>query len=148
MIFILIVDRQDSRLSAYEEAFTDANAVVARAGSSEECLSLLSHFTPDALVLESELPGIERILAALAHRATPELVAVLLQSSEGRRLSSRLLSLFPRCEQHDTPLPPATLLKRLHQLRAVRQPRNGIRIPSWQWLDRERDKELLAVGAG
>jgi len=120
-LLVLVADRNKSRLASYQAGLAQEHCAVVSVATAEDCLAMLREFTPDALVLESELPGVERVLESLSCQPFAAHVSVIMQSTLGRPTRSGALTSFPRSEQVGRPLPPKELADRVHWL--TRHPR-------------------------
>jgi CheY-like chemotaxis protein len=96
---VLVADRNADRLASYQESLMQGQCVVVPVTTVDDCRAMLEEFTPDVLVLESELPDAARLLDALVQQPIAAALGVLMQSSAGWSNCPPALVGFARHEQ-------------------------------------------------
>lgn len=80
---ILVVDDEPSICWSFEQALGDLGHTVSSAATAETALSLLNEFSPEVILLDYRLPGMNGLAALKKFRAVAESTPVILMTAYG-----------------------------------------------------------------
>jgi DNA-binding response OmpR family regulator len=115
-MLVLIADQHAARAAAYRRALAGKEFVAFSASTADECDSVLSSLTPDAVVLDAELEEGPWVLATLAQRHGATETAVIIHSSSPATTWPIALAAFPNSQRYTGPIAAQLLYDHVHGL--------------------------------